>query len=370
MSWSRSNSSSTRPGALARVRRFAFAGVLASGAALTLPALTTAASATTVCPSVGVASDCGVLITINPDASVSITTPGNGNPYDGNDDTLVGVVNNSSVALSSIGLTSTKDIFGFDGDGMCTYSFTGDTYCNTNNAGNPSFQTHNGNKTNKNGTDPFDYQGPTTSFSNISADKKSGTVVFDALAGGASTYFSLENNLVGCADGPCVTIPTGPLTVNKTDDKSNPLNGGTYAVFTDASPHAGSAVATCTITAGGTCTTSGNLDNGVYYVDETVAPTGFTAAAEQKVLVLGGATVTFVDTPIVVPPPVVLPSQSTTTTTTTTVTPATAVAGATAVHTGESFAGSAPYVVATLAVGGSLIGLGLARRRCAQRRTA
>ncbi|HUO49457.1 MAG TPA: hypothetical protein VMU09_11530, partial [Acidimicrobiales bacterium] len=85
-----SRSSSDRgAGVIARVRRFAFAGVLATGTAVALPALTMAspASAASACPAVGHATDCGVLITINADGSVSITSPAdNGNPYDGHDD--------------------------------------------------------------------------------------------------------------------------------------------------------------------------------------------------------------------------------------------------------------------------------------------
>src|SRR6516164_5840116 len=68
--------------------------------ALAAPSAATAAEA--VCPGVHDATDCGVLITIAADGSVSLTSPaGTGNPYDGNDDTLVGVVNESAAALDS-----------------------------------------------------------------------------------------------------------------------------------------------------------------------------------------------------------------------------------------------------------------------------
>ena len=40
-------------------------------------------------------------------------------PFDGEDDTLVGIFNNSGAAVSTIGLSSNTDIFGFDGDGIC-----------------------------------------------------------------------------------------------------------------------------------------------------------------------------------------------------------------------------------------------------------
>jgi len=37
---------------------------------------------------------------------------------------LVGVVNNSASTVSSLALTG-SDIFGFDGDGICTFTFVG-----------------------------------------------------------------------------------------------------------------------------------------------------------------------------------------------------------------------------------------------------
>ena len=49
-------------------------------------------------------------------------------PYDGVEDTLVGVQNNTSAVISSFNITS-SGIFGFGGDGICTFSFTGSGYC-------------------------------------------------------------------------------------------------------------------------------------------------------------------------------------------------------------------------------------------------
>lgn len=359
----------SKTGVFARARRYAFAGVLATGTALALPALAgTASAATGPCPAVHDATGCGVIITINATAPfVTVSNPGNGNPYDGHDDTLVGVVNNSGVALSSLGLSSSLDIFGFDGDGVCTSTFTGDSYCS-------------GLAKSASG-----YEGPDNTFSGISSDKKSGTADFtSALGGSASTWFSLENDLSGCvgetesatpqanvAETDCVTIPSGPVTIVKTDKSTGKsLNpGGSYSVYTTAGPHTSSdtPVATCTITTGGTCTTSALLPAGIYYVDETTAPAGYTAAAEQQVLVIGGATVNVADDPIPPPvvPPVVQPNSGTTTTTTTTA-PAAAVTGATTVHTGESFAGSQPYLLAVLGAGFGLTSLGLVKRRRAQ----
>jgi len=72
----------------------------------------------------GSATGCGVLITVNADGTVSVTAEGNGNPYDGVEDTLVGIQNNSDATVTSITLTGSNNsvgIFAFDGDGPCGY---------------------------------------------------------------------------------------------------------------------------------------------------------------------------------------------------------------------------------------------------------
>ena len=78
------------------------------------------------------ASTCGVVITVTAvDANGSataffVTLTGNGNPYDGTEDTLVGVVNSSGASLNVMGLTSANTTFGglfnFDTDGPCLYN--------------------------------------------------------------------------------------------------------------------------------------------------------------------------------------------------------------------------------------------------------
>src|SRR5205809_956961 len=64
-----------------------------------------------------------LVITVHPDGSIT-TGPGPGfaqGPYDGIEDTLIGVVNNSPNALTSLHITGTF-IFGFDGDGEAAYT--------------------------------------------------------------------------------------------------------------------------------------------------------------------------------------------------------------------------------------------------------
>jgi hypothetical protein len=110
-----------------------------------------------------------------------VTNTGNGNPYDsdcdcdGNDDTLVGIQNNSGGFLKSIILSSpTSPIFGFDHDGPCSF--------NANDC---------------NGT--TGYEGPNNSFTPGNT-KASGTVNFfhscDGVCPGigpdVGTWFALE----------------------------------------------------------------------------------------------------------------------------------------------------------------------------------
>jgi hypothetical protein len=138
---------------------------------LMLGTLALAANASAQCPAVGNDTGCGIIITItNQGATVSTTGQG---PYDGVDDTLVGVVNNSTLPVSSLNLQSTFDIFGFDGDGIDSYGIAG------------------------NGNDSTGYGGPNAYFTSISADQTSGTVNFitPIAAKGGTGFFSLENAL-------------------------------------------------------------------------------------------------------------------------------------------------------------------------------
>ncbi|MFZ0212281.1 MAG: PEP-CTERM sorting domain-containing protein [Candidatus Acidiferrales bacterium] len=137
-----------------------------------------AAQAQAVCPSVG--SDagspspyCGAEINVTSATGGVATAFGvtlTGNPaYDGIEDTSVGVTNNTGATLNSMTLTSTGGAFGFDGDGICTY--TGDSYCSSTTYG---------------------YEGPNMTFS-LGGGGTSLTITFTGgLANGAGTYFSLE----------------------------------------------------------------------------------------------------------------------------------------------------------------------------------
>jgi hypothetical protein len=83
---------------------------------------------------VGSTTGCGVLITITGTSGHLVATiagsgTASGNPYDGDEDELVGVQNNSSVTLGALRLSAppnesspTNNLFAFDGDGPCNYA--------------------------------------------------------------------------------------------------------------------------------------------------------------------------------------------------------------------------------------------------------
>jgi hypothetical protein len=164
------------------------------------------AAAGTICPGAGgtgatpytpdnSATGCNTVITIGSTGSlnIAVTDP---IPYDGADDTLVGVVNNSSNTITQISLGG-SDIFGFDGDGICTYAFAGNSFCSASA---------------RNGTDPEDYQGPRSTFAITNAN--TGAVDFNpGIAPDTSTYFSLEEaptaSIAGSVTG---STPGGPTS--------------------------------------------------------------------------------------------------------------------------------------------------------------
>jgi hypothetical protein len=136
-----------------------------------------AAALFTQCPPVGVNTGCQFLITINatgiPTVAMDPNVPNNG-PYDGSDDTLIGVLNNSSRTITSLPLSSSTNIFAFDGDGACTQT-PGPANC---------------------GPDPSGYGSPNATFTAINVGATAGTVLFPAgLAPGGSTWFDLEDAL-------------------------------------------------------------------------------------------------------------------------------------------------------------------------------
>jgi uncharacterized surface anchored protein len=106
-------------------------------------------------------------------------------------------------------------------------------------------------------------------------------------------------------DTPVTVTPTTfSVVIDKTDnaDPAKPLQGAGFALYQDTSGTIGSAVAgaTCVTNASGTCTIT-DVPAGTYFVVETSAPSGYSAAANQTVTVgsdTATPTLTFVDTPV------------------------------------------------------------------------
>jgi hypothetical protein len=135
------------------------------------------------CGAIGNASGCNITVTFGGGGSI-VTTPGDPNPYDGVEDQLVGIINNSGKTINSITLSG-SGIFNLeaqpfsDGAGMnggaCTADGLGGTFgcLQTGPFG------------------PTGYEGPNTSFSIVDSDN--GTVFFTGgLANGSTAWFSLE----------------------------------------------------------------------------------------------------------------------------------------------------------------------------------
>src|SRR5437868_8343296 len=101
------------------------------------------------CPAIGLNTSCEVLIVVNANGTASVLFDPSQGPYDGSDDSLVGVLNNSASSVGNIPITSGADVFGFDGDGIC------DDTIQPHPAGCPFGATG--------------YEGPGTTFTNISA---------------------------------------------------------------------------------------------------------------------------------------------------------------------------------------------------------
>ena len=133
-----------------------------------------AAQASPAFPSFGADTGPGIIFVFGAGGAVTTNVTGQG-PYDGNDDSYIGVVNNSGSSLAGFTLSGTSAIFGFDGDGIDVYGSPG------------------------NGMDRTGYGGPDTYFTNISPNLENGSVNFiNAINPGSgttladTTYFSLE----------------------------------------------------------------------------------------------------------------------------------------------------------------------------------
>lgn len=152
---------------------------VALGLGMTMTANATPLSVAGVCPNVlnepahggggtGTATDCNLLITFGSDGSIA-TEVGPQTDYEGIEDALIGVVNNTGKTLTSFNISG-SNIFGFDGDGIDPYAHVGPVGSNPDTTG---------------------YGGPLGYFTLF--DNNNGVVNFaDGIASGATAYFSLE----------------------------------------------------------------------------------------------------------------------------------------------------------------------------------
>ena len=141
-----------------------------------------------ICPTTAnTNSDCGFILTIRTGGTITGAPVAGAHPYDGSDDALIGVVNNSgAVYTGSFTLSGSGNgggLFGFDGDGICAYTLA--SYCSSKSTG---------------------YEGPLNTFSNISSNQTTGIVNITGLAAGGSTFFSLESSPASISGGGGITI--------------------------------------------------------------------------------------------------------------------------------------------------------------------
>ena len=143
------------------------------------------------CPAIGSAPSCEILLVVNSDGTVSVQGDSSVGPFDGSDDTLVGIVNDSNAAVTAVTVSGpASDLSGFDGDGICS----GDYGSWNGSSGCPY--------------GPTGYEGPKTSFVTSPSLPDSAEVDFTGgLARGGTAYFSLEGALTSAQ----LTARQGPL---------------------------------------------------------------------------------------------------------------------------------------------------------------
>lgn len=163
------------------IRSFILAAAMIGGAVALVPS-GAGAFPTGICPAVNLDTDCQTGITLNANSTATIVSGLNNGPYDGVEDTLIGIVNNTGVTVTSVGLSG-SNIFGFEGDGVCSFSgaCTGGGF----NSGTYYDPTGYAGKTSSGGLETFTVTNSSNGFINFTG----------GLADGATAWFSLEENL-------------------------------------------------------------------------------------------------------------------------------------------------------------------------------
>lgn len=227
-----------RKGGMGRRRRGALIALSLGLSALPALALATPAGAAPTptapfnqCPAIGADASCALLIDATGSGATVLQDSTQG-PFDSIEDTLIGVLNQSSNPLAQVTLSAGSSgiyPFAFDGDGICSgdYGTWGPAPASTTVASDVGSAgcLYNG--------DTTTYAGPDTSFTNISGDDTMGSVTFTPpLPPGKSTYFSLEDQVTAQSITlvpPTITF-TGPSSISSTEGATFT---GTVTTFTD-----------------------------------------------------------------------------------------------------------------------------------------
>lgn len=225
------------------------------------------------CPALGFDTGCAILIVVEPGGSlVSYADPSQG-PFDGIEDTMIGVQNESGSTVESIALQGTvfPGIFEFDGDGLCSgRNESGGSGFLPPPAGCPF--------------GPTSYEGPNTSFT--IANLNEGTVNFlkGTLAPGKSAYFSLEGVIsLTCSGSSCTGGSGGEA---KETSLATSLSGGGKSGESIAVPAGIAATDQATLAGENASTAGGTVSYNVYSDSECsalVSAAGTVAVSEGEV---------------------------------------------------------------------------------------
>lgn len=206
---------------------------LAAASAVPASAATAPAPPFTECPAIGASPSCEILLVVNANRTVSVEGDPSVGPYDGSDDTLVGIVNDSAASVKAVTVSGPgSDLSGFDGDGICSGAYgtwTGSAHCPYG---------------------PTGYEGPGTSFVTDPSLPDSAEVDFaGGLAPGASAYFALEGALTSAEltarEGPLKKLPD--LVTVATATTAQGFFGKEYDKYQVTVHNSGKATATGTV---------------------------------------------------------------------------------------------------------------------------
>jgi hypothetical protein len=186
---------------------------LLTGAVSTARAAGSVSPPFTQCPAINDAASCDILLSVNADNSITVYGDSSQPPYDGSDDTTVGIVNNSASPVNAVTVMGPgSDLAGFDGDGICTYTgWAGASSCPYG---------------------PTGYEGPGTSFVTDPSLPDDAEIDFaGGVVPGGTAYFSLEGALtaaqVSAREGTLGSSFPCPAVGNTNNVKLPELNVGT-----------------------------------------------------------------------------------------------------------------------------------------------